>query len=130
MPPTTQPVGFAGALQLSADPSLPADPIPFNFSGSLIALASGILNITGAGVTDIPFNGAPSVGAKGVLVRYDAAQQSGAAAVQLAVNGSSTPIELTPGSMFVYFDAAPASGITTASITATSACQVRYWIFG
>jgi hypothetical protein len=124
----TQPVGFAGALQLSADPSLPADAIPFNFSGALVALASGILNITGPGTTNVPFNGAPAAGAKGILIRYDA--QTGAAALTLSLNSATPPIELTPGSLFVYFDANPAAGVTSAAIAATVACQVRYWIFG
>lgn len=128
MPPTSQPVAFAGALELSADQSLPQDPIPFNFSGSLIALASGILNISGAGTTSFPFGGAPAAGAKGILIRYDA--QAGALAAQLALNGSITPIELTPGGFFVYFNAAPAAGITTAAITVTAACQIRFWILG
>lgn len=128
MPPTSQPFSFAGALQLSADPSLPADPIPFNFSNSFVALASGVLNISGAGVTTVPFDGVPSAGAKGILIRYDT--QTGAAAVQLALNGSSTPIELTPGSMLTYFDATPTTGITAATITVTVACQIRFWILG
>jgi hypothetical protein len=128
MPPTTQPFTFAGALQLSADPSLPADPIPFNFSGTFVALASGVLNITGAGTTSVPFDGVPSVGAKGILIRYD--QQAGGAAAQLALNASATPIELTPGSFMAYFDATPAVGLTSASITVTAACQIRFWILG
>lgn len=128
MPPTPQPIAFAGALQLAADPSLPNDPIPFNFSGQFVALASGVLNIPSSGTTPFPFDGVPSAGAKGILIRYDA--QVGAAAAQLALNSSLTPIELTPGSMFLYFDAAPAAGITSASITVTAACQIRFWIFG
>jgi hypothetical protein len=128
MPPTSQPVAFAGALQLAADPSLPNDPIPFNFSGAFVALANGLLNITGAGTTPIPFDGVPAAGAKGILIRYDA--QTGAAALMLALNSSITPIELTPGSFLAYFDAAPSAGITTAALTATVGCQVRFWILG
>jgi hypothetical protein len=128
MPPTSQPVGFAGALQLSADPSLPADPIPFNFSGQFVALASGVLNIPSAGTTPFPFDGVPSVGAKGILIRYDA--QAGAAVAQLALNSSLIPIELSPGSMLVYFNAAPAVGITSAALTTTTGCQIRFWILG
>jgi hypothetical protein len=107
---------------------LPADPIPFNFSGTFVALASGVLNITGAGTTSVPFDGVPSVGAKGILIRYD--QQAGGAAAQLALNASATPIELTPGSFMAYFDTTPAVGLTSASITVTAACQIRFWILG
>ncbi len=128
MSPTSQPVAFAGALQLAADPTLPADPIPFNFSGQFVALASGLLNIPGAATTPIPFDGVPTAGAKGILIRYD--QQVGAAAAQLALNASATPIELTPGSLLVYFNAAPASGVTSAAITTSIACQIRFWILG
>jgi hypothetical protein len=128
MPPISQPVAFAGALQLSADPSLPADPIPFNYSGTFVALASGVLNISSAGTTPIPFDGVPAAGAKGILVRYDA--QSGALAAQLALNACTPPVEITPGSLFVYFNAAPGSGVTSAAITVTAACQIRFWVLG
>jgi hypothetical protein len=129
MPPTSQPVAFAGALQLSSDPSLPADPIPFNFSGQFVALASGVLNITSPSTTPFPFDGVPAAGAKGILVRYDA-QGAGALAAQIALNACTPPFELTPGSFFCYFNAAPGSGITAATITVTAACQIRFWILG
>jgi hypothetical protein len=128
MPPTPQPVAFAGALQLAADPSLPNDPIPFNYSGQFVALASGVLNISSAGTTPFPFDGVPAAGAKGILVRYDA--QTGGAAAQIALNACTPPFELTPGGFFCYFNATPGSGITSASITVTAACQIRFWILG
>jgi hypothetical protein len=128
MPPTSQPITFAGALQLSADPTLPADPIPFNFSGQFVALSSGVINITGAGTVTVPFDGVPTVGAKGVLIRYDA--QVGAAPIYIAFNSSATPTELTPGGFIAQFNAAPVVGTTSAVITVTAACQVRFWIFG
>jgi hypothetical protein len=130
MPAISQPFAFAGALQLSSDPSLPADPIPFNFSSSFVALSSGVLNITGSGSTSIPFDGVPAAGAKGILVRYDAAQQAGAASVLLTLNSSAENKELTPGSVFVYLNANPAVGITSASIAATAPCQLRFWVLG
>jgi hypothetical protein len=128
MPPVAQPIAFAGALQLAADPSLPNDPIPFNFSGQFVALSSGVMNLTTAGTYSIPFDGVPAAGAKGLLVRYD--PQQGGLAAMLALNASLTPIELTPGSMFLYFDAAPGAGITAATLAITAACQIRFWVFG
>jgi hypothetical protein len=128
MPPTSQPFAFAGALQLSADPTLPADPIPFNFSGAFVALASGVLNIPGAATTPIPFDGVPSAGAKGILIRYD--QQTGAAPIYVILNAGTQPPEMTPGSLIAYFNASPVVGLTSASITTTVACQVRFWILG
>lgn len=128
MAATSQPFAFAGALQLAADQSLPQDPIPFNFSGSFVALASGVVNFPSAGSQDIPFNGVIAPGAKGVLIRYDV--QVGAAPVTFTYNSSVTPLELTPGSLMAYFNANPTTGVTSASLTVTAACQVRYWILG
>jgi hypothetical protein len=128
MAATSQPFAFAGALQLAADQSLPQDPIPFNFSGSFIALASGVLNITAPGTTPLPFDGVPTVGAKGIVIRYDA--QVGGLPIQVALNAGSAPPELTPGSCMAYFNAAPTVGVTAATITVTAACQIRFWILG
>lgn len=130
--PTAQPVAFAGSFQVAADQSLPQDPVPFNYSGTYLALQGNLMNVGGAGLVDIPFGslgeeGSPGV--KGLLIRYDA-QPSPAAAVMLKVNGGSDTIELTPGSFLVYFNANPAAGITGASLTFTAACQIRVWVLG
>lgn len=127
MSATPQPVAFVGAFQLAADQSLPQDPIPFNFSGQYTALVAVLENPVGAGTINVPFGTIISPGAKGLLVRYDG-PQTGAAAVQLTLNGGSAPIELTPGSFLVYFNATPSTGITSASFAVTAACQLRVWV--
>lgn len=129
MPPTPQPVAFVGAFQLAADQSLPQDPIPFNYSGTFLALVADLVNQGGAATVGIPFGSVVAPGAKGLLIRYDA-QPSPAAAVMLRLNGGVTDIELTPGSLFVYFNAAPAAGITQAQLVFTQACQIRVWVLG
>jgi hypothetical protein len=127
---TPQPVSFAGAFQLAADQSLPQDPIPFNYSGAFVALVSDVANVLGAGTVTVPFGSIVSPGCKGLLVRYDPVQPTGAAPVLLTLNGGSQAIELTPGSMLAYFNAVPVAGITSASIAVTAACQLRVWVLG
>lgn len=129
MSPQPQPVAFAGSFQLSPDQSLPQDGLPFNFSGTYVALVADLVNQSGAGSVAVPFGSINAPGAKGLLIRYDA-QPSPAASVMLRLNGGVTDIELTPGSFFVYFNAAPAAGITAALLTFTAACQIRVWVLG
>jgi hypothetical protein len=130
MAPTPQPMTFQGSFALAPDQSLPQDAIPFNYTGTFLALSAEVANIVGAGSVAVPFGTIASPGAKGLLVRYDAAQPVGAAPVTLTINGGSQPLELTPGSMLVYFNASPSSGITSASFTVTAACQLRVWVLG
>jgi hypothetical protein len=127
--PTPQPVAFAGAFQLAPDQSLPQDPIPFNYSGTFLALECSLLNQGGAGSVAIPFGSLIAPGVKGLLIRYDA-QPAPAVAVMLRLNGGTTDVELTPGSFFVYFNAAPAAGITSALLVFTAPCQMRVWVLG
>lgn len=129
MPPAPQPFSFAGALQLSADPTLPQDPVPFNFSGQFTALASGTLSVTGTGTLVVPFGTIATPGAKGLLIRYDGNQQ-GAAAVLVTINSGTQPIEITPGGFLVYFNPTPSAGVTSCSIAYTAACQLRVWVLG
>lgn len=126
---TPQPVAFQGTLQLAADQSLPQAPIPFNASGTYTELAQLLLDIAGAGSTNVPFGTIGSPGAKGVFIRYDA-QPAPAAAVTVAINAGSQPVELTPGGFLALFSPNPSAGITSLSITATAACQLRVWLLG
>jgi hypothetical protein len=126
---TAQPVAFAGAFQLAADQSLPQDPLPFNYLGTYLALVADLMNQGGAGSVAIPFGTIGAPGCKGLLIRYDA-QPAPAAAVMLRLNGGVTDVELTPGSLFIYFNPAPLAGITAAQLTFTAACQLRVWVLG
>lgn len=130
MSATPQPVEFSGQFQLAADQSLPQDPIPFVFAGQYTSLVATILEPSASGSVAIPFGTVAAPGAVGFLVRYDAPNQADAAPVELVLNGSADPIELTPGSFFAYFNANPVNGITEASITYTSACTLRVWVLG
>lgn len=126
---TPQPVAFAGAFQLAPDQSLPQDAIPFNYSGTYLALVAELMNQGGAGSVAIPFGSIGAPGCKGLLIRYDA-QPAPAAAVMLRLNGGAEDIELTPGSLFMYFNASPANGIISAQLIFTQPCQMRVWVLG
>jgi hypothetical protein len=125
---TPQPVAFAGSFQLASDPSLPQDPIPFNYSGQFTALVATVEAPSASGTINVPFGTIIAPGAKGLLIRYDAAQPTGAQPVMVTINSGSAPLELTPGSLLVYFNANPVSGITACSIAVTAACQLRVWL--
>jgi hypothetical protein len=128
MPPVPQPFAFAGTLQLAADQSLPPDPIPFNGSGSFVALAQEKLNLTGSGTQAVAFGSVGSPGAKGVAIRYDA--QAGAAPLLITVNAGSQPLEVSPGGFIQWFNPAPAAGAISLSIAYTASCQVQVWVLG
>lgn len=129
MAPAVQPVAFAGAFQLAADQSLPQDAIPFNVATQFVALQESVLNLVGSGTQAVPFGTVGAPGAKGLLIRYDG-NQSGAVPVEVTINGSSVPLEISPGGMLVWFNPNPAAGATTASIAFTAACQLRVWVLG
>ena len=128
--PALLPVAFAGQFELAADQSLPQDPIPFNYAGQYTALQYSGLNTTGSGTVAVPFGTLGSPGLVGLLVRYDAPNQADAAPVYLSINAGTEPLELTPGSFLVYFNANPVAGITAASFAFTSACSLRVWVLG
>ena len=129
MPATPRPDAFTGSFLLAADQSLPQNPIPFNYSGTYVALIGDLINQAAGGTVSIPFGSIGAPGCKGLLIRYDA-QPSPAAAVMLRLNGGVTDIELTPGSLLVYLNATPAAGITSAQLIFTQPCQVQVWVLG
>ncbi len=129
MPPATQPVAFAGALQLAADQSLPPDAIPFNASLQATSVQSSVLTLSGSGTEVVPFGTVASPGAKGLLIRYDA-NQSGASPVLVTINGGGTELEISPGGMLVWFNPTPSAGAISCSIEYLTSCQLRVWVLG
>jgi hypothetical protein len=130
MAPTPQPFSFAGALQLAQDQSLPQDPIAFNSSSQFVSLASEVLNLVGSGTQAVNFGSIAGAGAKGVFVRYDAAQAPGALPILCSINGGSQPLEVTPGGFIAWMNPSPVSGAVSMSIAFTASCQVRVWLLG
>jgi hypothetical protein len=123
------PFAFQGSLQIPADGTLPPDPIPFNGAGAFDSKQESVLNLpAGAGSTDVAFGTAPAAGVKGLFIRYDPV--AGAPPVQLVINGSATPIELSSGGFVAYFSPTPAAGITSLTITRTAAAVLRIWVLG
>ncbi len=129
MPPAPQPFSFSGALQLAADQSLPQDPIPFNGSSQFISLQESVLTLVGTGTKTVDFGSIGAPGAKGVMIRYDSGQ-TGAAPVEVTVNGGSQALEIAPGGFLVWINPSPAAGATALSIAFTASCQVRVWLLG
>lgn len=129
MSASPQPVAFNGALSLSADQSLPPDPIPYNFSGQYVELLDTLFNLTSSGTVDVPFGSIGAPGALGLLISYPP-NQTGAASVYVTINGGSEALELGPGGMLVWFNPSAAVGLTACSIEYSAACQLRVRLLG
>ena len=129
MSATPQPVAFAGALSLTADQSLPPDPIPYNFTGQYTQLQDSLLSLAGAGSEDVSFGTIGAPGAVGLLISY-APGQTGASSVLVTINGGDQPLEISPGGMLVWFNPTPGAGITSCSIAYTTSCQLRVRVLG
>lgn len=128
----SMPFAFAGTLQVPPDNSLPQDPIPFNASGSFDSASEGILNFPSGSATVVVSMGTlPAAGAKGIFIRYDAADNAvGAPPVQIVLNSGSAPIELTLGGFIAITSPSPVAGITAVSVTRTAAAKLRFWFLG
>lgn len=129
MSATPQPVSFAGALSLQADQSLPADPIPYNFTGQYTQLQDSLLNLSGSGTENVPFGSIAGAGAIGLLISYPPGQV-GSSAVLVTINGGSEPLEISPGGMIAWFNPTPGAGVTTCSIEYLTSCQLRVRVLG
>jgi hypothetical protein len=129
MSATPQPVSFAGALSLTADQSLPADPIPYNFTGQYVQLQDSLLNLSGLGTESVSFGTIIAPGAIGLLISY-APGQTGAAPVLVTINGGNQALEISPGGLLVWFNPTPAEGVTSCSIEYTTSCQLRVRVLG
>lgn len=129
MSASPQPVAFNGALNLSADQSLPQEPIPFNFLGQYTQLQDSLLTLSGSGTEDVPFGSITTPGALGLLITYPA-NQTGAAPIYVTVNGGSQPLEITPGGLLVWFNPSPETGLISCSIEYATSCQVRVRVLG
>jgi hypothetical protein len=129
MSPTLTPVAFQGNLQFPADMTLPPDNVPFNAAINVASSQPDMMfNVTGSGSINVPFGTVGSPGAKLVAVRYDV--QTGALPIELTINASATPIELTPGGFFMLISPTPAAGVTSLAIAYTASCQIRVWVLG
>lgn len=106
----------------------PAVAIPLNFSGQYKQRALFDETLSGSGSMSVPMGNIGAPGALLIVIEHVAT--TGAAPILVKYNGASQGKELAPGSGDLYFNAAPASGVTTISFDYTTACRVRAWILG
>ncbi len=129
MPPSSQtPFHVAGELRMPFDTGQPDAPIPFTGSGAFQSRQHSLLNLSGAGSTDVPFGSVGVPGAKAILVEMD--PDAAGTPITLAVNGGAGALELSPGGFLVYHNPAPQGGITSLTITHATSAIVRVWVLG
>lgn len=123
------PFTFTSTLNFPPIDGQPNVAVPFNITGQYKSREIHDLYFTGAGTLSVPMGTVASPGALLVLVEH--VSISGAAPIIVKYNGSSTGgKELAPGGLDIYFNPAPASGITSIAFDYTALGRVRVWIFG
>lgn len=118
------PFTFTGALNLPADDSLPADPIPFNLSAVFDQKANYELKLTGAGTKVVDLGTIDTPGVKYLAVKVDPG--TGILPLTIQLNGVGS-IELSAGGFIILASPAPVAGTTTLSITYTGPATVKVW---
>lgn len=125
----TTPFAILGTLQLPGGPTLPVEPLPFGLSASFESKAEYELNLSStAGSQAVPFGTIPAAGVKALLVTYDPVVA--APPVQLTLNGSSVPLELSTGGFLLLASPTPVAGVISLAIAHTAAARVRVWLLG
>lgn len=124
----SSPFSFAGSFQLPADVGLEPDAIAISTSGQFDSENKQVLRLTGSGTIAVPMGTVPLVGLKGLLIKVDANPTGDP--IEVTVNSSSHPIEISPGGFFAFGSPDPTAGITAISIAYTTANKVRLWAIG
>jgi len=123
---STNPFVLQGTLSYPPDVNQQPVAIPFGGSGNYTALLDVRLVMTGPGTEVVPFG--TVAGVKVMLIEYE--MTTGAAPVQINVNGGTDDIELSPGGSWAYTSPTPVAGITAISIVRTADAVVRVRLLG
>lgn len=102
--------------------------VPFNYSGQYKSREIHDLYFTGSGTFVVPMGTVAAPGA--LLVIIEQVPVTGAAPVIVKYNSASQGKELAPGGGDLYFNPAPAAGVTSISFDYTAPGRVRVWLFG
>lgn len=119
---------LTGQLQAPPDEGAAPAAVAFGITGNYQSEEGGRLALSGAGTKVVSFGSVPAAGAKAVLVEF--LQTTGAAPVQLRLNGGSEDIELSPGGFFALGSPNPVDGITELSIVYTTDVTLRVKLLG
>jgi hypothetical protein len=122
------PFTFNGTLLIPGDASLPQDPVPFNMTSQFASENKQVLNLVGTGSKAIPFGTVTSVGLTGLLLKVD--PNPTGQPILVTLNGSLTPVEISPGGFLVLASPAPVAGVTAITVAWTSTNIVRIWGLG
>lgn len=118
------PFSFTGALNLQADPALPAEPIPFSCTSSFGSETKQRLELTGSGTHVVGFGTAGSPGAKfiSISVELPADGDPPVAPVNARFNGgaSTGQTEISAGGCAIFCNPSPVAGATSLSLVYTS----------
>lgn len=124
------PFSFTGALNLPGDPTLPPEPIPFNFSSAFDSEVKNRLTLTGSGTKVINFGTIGNSGVKYLAVKVETGQTAAPVQLQFNGGGASGEVEVSPGGFVIVASPSPAAGISALSIIYTANTTVNIWALG
>lgn len=120
----TIPFSFTGALNLQADPALPAEPVPFSCTSSFDNETKQRLVFTGSGTHVVSFGTAASPGARFISISVDLPGEGDppVAPVNARFNGgaSTGQTEISAGGCAILCNPTPVAGATSLSLVYTS----------
>ena len=121
------PFSFDGTLMAPEGMEMRGEPIAFSTQGQFDSRVNYVLDLPhGAGAQEIDFGTIPDAGAKMLVVKYD--HRVAAMPIRLMLNNSAEHIEVASGGFLVYVNPIPNAGITSLSLSHTTAGRVRIWI--
>jgi len=126
MAASTNPFSVLGTLTFPPDEGQQQVSLAFGLSNQFTSVLDMRLALTGAGTTVVPFGSVAT--AKLLLVEFEAA--SGAAPINLLINGGTDEIELSPGGLLLLASPTPQSGVAGLSIVRTTDAVVRVRLLG
>lgn len=114
-----------GSLDYPPDDGQPIVKRPYSQTGNFSSKSEEDLELVGAGTQVVGFG--TLVGVKAMLIEVD---PTSLASVNLLINGSADPIEVSPGGFVAYSNPVTSAPITSLSIVHTMNARVQVRLLG
>lgn len=119
---------ISGSVDYPPDDGMAIAQRPFSVAGTFYSKKEAVYDLSGSGSQAVDFGTVAA--AKALVVEVDADSTGTLQPVVLVFNGGSDQIELSMGGMLVYSNPNPSSGVTSLTITHTTAARVHVRILG
>ena len=116
---------LAGSLDYPPDDGQPVAKRPYSMSGQFDSKAEADLALTGAGTQVVGFGTVAQV--KAMLIEVAA---TSLAPINVRINGSADPVEISPGGFWAYSNPTPAVPIASMEIDYTMDARVQLRLLG